>query len=142
MDQVVWDYYLSSCMAWFRIRESLSNWLDTEWKLRIVAVRKDSQLQEGLIFGTSEILDLMANRKAYEVDRQAQLPVHFLVSSDTFLQFQHMFFLIFGLRRNWKKCRQFLPSPPGVTGASAPARSCRPRGDHGGSGTPDAGEAR
>ena len=56
-------------MAWFRIRELLWNSLDTGWKLRIVAVRKDSQLQEGLIFGTSEILFLMANRKAYEVDR-------------------------------------------------------------------------
>ena len=56
-------------MAWFRIRELLWNSLDTGWKLRIVAVRKDSQLPEGLIFGTSEILFLMANGKAYEVDR-------------------------------------------------------------------------
>ena len=56
-------------MACCRIRELLWNLLDTGWKLRIVAVRKDSQLQEGFIFGTSEILYLMANRKAYEVDR-------------------------------------------------------------------------
>jgi len=44
------------------------NWLDTESELRIVALRKDSQLQEGLIFGTSETLYMMAILQVYEVD--------------------------------------------------------------------------
>ena len=56
-------------MAWFRILEFLWNWLDTQSKLRIVAVRRDSQLQEELDFRTSEVLYALAIRQASEVNQ-------------------------------------------------------------------------
>ena len=56
-------------MAWFRIRELPRNWFDTESKLRIVAVRRDSQLQEELDFGTSEVLYALAILQAGEVNQ-------------------------------------------------------------------------
>ena len=46
-------------MAWCHIRELLWNWLDTQSKLEVVAVRKDSWLPGGLDFGTAEILYLL-----------------------------------------------------------------------------------
>ena len=56
-------------MAWFRMRELLWNWLDTESKLRIVAVRRDSQLQKELDFETSDVLYALAIRQAVEVNQ-------------------------------------------------------------------------
>ena len=56
-------------MAWFRIRDLLRNWLDTESKLSLVAVRRDSQLQEELDFGTSEVLCALAILQADEVNQ-------------------------------------------------------------------------
>ena len=56
-------------MAWFRIRELLRNSLDTESKLSIVAVRRDSQLQEELDFGTSEVLCALAILQTGEVNQ-------------------------------------------------------------------------
>ena len=45
------------------------NWLHTVSKLRIVAVRKDSKLPGGLVFGTSEILYLLTTLEVCEVDQ-------------------------------------------------------------------------
>ena len=57
-------------MAWCHIREFVWNWLDTESELRIVAAPTDSQLQGGLVFGTSaEILFLLAILQVCEVDQ-------------------------------------------------------------------------
>ena len=56
-------------MSWLRIRDLLWNWLDTETKLRIVAVGKDSQLQAGLDFGTSETLYMLSILQSVDVDQ-------------------------------------------------------------------------
>ena len=56
------------------MRELLWNWLDTESKLRIVAVRRDSQLQEELDFRTSEVLYALAIRQAVEVNQLNSSP--------------------------------------------------------------------
>ena len=52
------------------IRELVWNWLDTESRLRIVAIGKDSQLQAGLDFGTSETMYMLSILQSVEVDLQ------------------------------------------------------------------------
>ena len=53
-------------MSWPRIRELLWRLLDTESRIRIVVAQKDSQLQNGLIFGTSATLYMLGILQEYE----------------------------------------------------------------------------
>ena len=67
---------VSSTKAVFRlgIRELVWNWLDTESRLRIVAIGRDSQLQAGLDFGTSETMYMLSVLQSVEVDLQNYSP--------------------------------------------------------------------
>ena len=63
-------YSVSSTRAVFRlgIRELVWSWLDTESKLKIVAIGRDSLLQAGLDFGTSETMYMLSILQSVEVD--------------------------------------------------------------------------
>ena len=65
-------YGVSSTEAVFRlhIRELVWSWLDTESRLRIVAIGRDSLLQAGLDFGTSETMYMLSILQSVEVDLQ------------------------------------------------------------------------
>ena len=65
-------YGASSTGAVFRlgIRELVWKWLDTESRLKIVAIGKDPRLQAGLDFGTSETMYMLSILQSVEVDLQ------------------------------------------------------------------------
>ena len=65
-------YGVSSTKAVFRlhVRELVWSWLDTESRLRIVAIGRDSPLQAGLDFGTSETMYMLSILQSVEVDLQ------------------------------------------------------------------------
>ena len=65
-------YGVSSTEAVFRlhVRELVWSWLDTEARLRIVATGRDSLLQAGLDFGTSETMYMLSILQSVEVDLQ------------------------------------------------------------------------
>ena len=65
-------YGVSSTRAVFRphVRELVWSWLDTESRLRIVAIGRDSLLQAGLDFGTSETMYMLSILQSVEVDLQ------------------------------------------------------------------------
>ena len=65
-------YGVSSIEAVFRlhVRELVWSWLDTEARLRIVAIGRDSLLQAGLDFGTSETMYMLSILQSVEVDLQ------------------------------------------------------------------------
>ena len=65
-------YSVSSTRAVFRlgIRELVWSWLDTESRLKIVAIGRDSLLQAGLDFGTSETMYMLSILQSVEVDLQ------------------------------------------------------------------------
>ena len=65
-------YGVSSTEAVFRlhVRELVWSWLDTESRLRIVAIGRDSLLQAGLDFGTSETMYMLSILQSVEVDLQ------------------------------------------------------------------------
>ena len=65
-------YGVSSTKAVFRlgIRELVWSWLDTESRLKIVAIGRDSLLQAGLDFGTSETMYMLSILQSVEVDLQ------------------------------------------------------------------------
>ena len=62
----------SSTEAVFRlhVRELVWSWLGTEARLRIVATGRDSLLQAGLDFGTSETMYMLSILQSVEVDLQ------------------------------------------------------------------------
>ena len=65
-------YGVSSTKAVFRphVRKLVWSWLDTESRLRIVAIGRDSLLQAGLDFGTSETMYMLSILQSVEVDLQ------------------------------------------------------------------------
>ena len=65
-------YGVSSTEAVFllHIRELVWSWLDTESRLRIMAIGKDSLLQAGLDFGTSETMYMLSILQSVEVNLQ------------------------------------------------------------------------
>ena len=65
-------YGVGSTKAVFRlhVRELVWSWLDTESRLRIVAIGRDSLLQAGLDFGTSETMYMLSILQSVEVDLQ------------------------------------------------------------------------
>ena len=65
-------YGVSSTKAVFRlgIRELVWKWLDTESRLKIVAIGKDALLQAGLDLGTSETMYMLSILQSVEVNLQ------------------------------------------------------------------------